>query len=131
MAEYRLSPAAELDLENIWKYAHREWGLEQAERYTDLLTLAFQVLAESPMSAPARLSLLQSPGYEPGGRVTIAANTIEGDPASLTYTKSMVYGLIWFLSRLRYSRLTCERYLVMTNKRRCNSISSPCPMPET
>jgi toxin ParE1/3/4 len=53
MAEYRLSPAAQRDLEGIWKYTRSEWGLEQAERYTDLLTAAFQVLAESPNSAPA------------------------------------------------------------------------------
>jgi plasmid stabilization system protein ParE len=53
MAEYRLSPAAERDLEGIWKYARREWSREQAERYTDLLTAAFQVLAEAPKSAPA------------------------------------------------------------------------------
>ena len=52
MAEYRLSPAAERDLAGIWKYTHREWGLEQADRYTDLLTAAFEVLAESPKSAP-------------------------------------------------------------------------------
>ena len=30
MAEYRLSPAAERDLESIWKYTREEWGLEQA-----------------------------------------------------------------------------------------------------
>jgi toxin ParE1/3/4 len=53
MAEYRLSPAAERDLEGIWKYTYGEWGLEQAELYIDLLAAAFQVLADSPMSAPA------------------------------------------------------------------------------
>lgn len=53
MGEYRLSPAAERDLEGIWKYTRRERGLDQAERYTDSLTTAFQVLAESPKSAPA------------------------------------------------------------------------------
>jgi toxin ParE1/3/4 len=53
VAEYRLSPASERDLESIWKYTRREWGLEQAERYTDMLTTAFQALAESPKSAPA------------------------------------------------------------------------------
>jgi toxin ParE1/3/4 len=52
MPEYRLSPAAERDLENIWKYTRGEWGIEQAERYTDLLTVAFQALADSPKSAP-------------------------------------------------------------------------------
>jgi toxin ParE1/3/4 len=50
MTEYRLSPATERDVEGIWKYTRREWGLEQAERYTDLLTAAFQVLAEAPKS---------------------------------------------------------------------------------
>jgi toxin ParE1/3/4 len=39
-------------LEGIWKYTRGEWGLEQAERYTDLLTTAFRALAESPKSAP-------------------------------------------------------------------------------
>jgi toxin ParE1/3/4 len=52
MAEYRLSPA-ERNLEGIWKYTRREWSLEQAEPYTDLLTAAFQVLSEAPKSAPA------------------------------------------------------------------------------
>ena len=42
MAEFRLSPAAERDLESIWKYTRREWGLEQAERETPTsLTAAF------------------------------------------------------------------------------------------
>lgn len=53
MAEYRLSPSAERDLQDIGKYTRREWGLKQAERYTDLLAAAFQMLAESPKSAPA------------------------------------------------------------------------------
>lgn len=53
MAEYPLSAAAERDLEDIWKYTRREWGLEQTERYTDLPSAAFQVLAEAPKSAPA------------------------------------------------------------------------------
>jgi len=52
MAEYRLSPAAERDLEKVWEFTYREWGLEQAEQYTDVLTTACQTLAESPNSAP-------------------------------------------------------------------------------
>jgi toxin ParE1/3/4 len=30
MAEYRLTPAAERDLEAIWVHTVREWGVEQA-----------------------------------------------------------------------------------------------------
>ena len=51
MAEVRLTPAAERDLEGIWTYTRQEWGLEQADRYLDMLTATFQALAESPMSA--------------------------------------------------------------------------------
>ena len=40
MAEYRLTPAAERDLESIWTYTARQWGVEQAERYIDFLTAA-------------------------------------------------------------------------------------------
>lgn len=40
-AEYWLTPEAELDMEAIWFYTLEEWGLEQANRYTDELTEAF------------------------------------------------------------------------------------------
>jgi toxin ParE1/3/4 len=41
MAEYRLTPAAEQDLESIWIYTAKEWGLDQASRYFDSLIAAF------------------------------------------------------------------------------------------
>jgi toxin ParE1/3/4 len=53
MAEYRLTPAAERDLESIWTYTVEQWGIEQANRYTDFLTAAFAELAQSPEAAPA------------------------------------------------------------------------------
>ncbi|HRB98138.1 MAG TPA: type II toxin-antitoxin system RelE/ParE family toxin [Nitrosomonas sp.] len=40
-AEYRLTPEAARDMETIWLYTLKEWGLEQANRYTDELTEAF------------------------------------------------------------------------------------------
>ena len=52
MAEYRLTPAAERDLELIWADTVRQWGAEQAERYIDFLTVAFAELADSPKTAP-------------------------------------------------------------------------------
>ena len=61
MAEYRLTPAAERDLEIIWTHTVGQWGIEQANRYTDILTLAFAELAESPKSAPACDQI--RPGY--------------------------------------------------------------------
>ncbi|MDP3439109.1 MAG: type II toxin-antitoxin system RelE/ParE family toxin [Azonexus sp.] len=52
MAEYRLTPAAEGDLESIWTYTVRQWSIEQADRYIDALTAAFAELADAPKSAP-------------------------------------------------------------------------------
>ena len=51
MAEYRLSPAAERDLESIWQYTFTQWGVEQAHRYTDALIIALGTLADSPQTA--------------------------------------------------------------------------------
>jgi toxin ParE1/3/4 len=53
MAEYRLTPAAEQDLEAIWTYTAQQWGVMQADRYIDFLTAAFDVLSQSPKTAPA------------------------------------------------------------------------------
>lgn len=54
MAEYRLAPAVERDLEAIWVYTLRRWGVEQANRYIDILKATFAELAESPKTAPMR-----------------------------------------------------------------------------
>lgn len=61
MAEFQLTPAAERDLEGIWRYTRDEWG-EQADRYLDMLTATFQALAESPKSAPAWMKVFPLPG---------------------------------------------------------------------
>ncbi|NLN68394.1 MAG: type II toxin-antitoxin system RelE/ParE family toxin [Alcaligenaceae bacterium] len=41
---YRLSPLAELDLEEIWLYTLNRWSPEQADNYLHNLTLAFEAL---------------------------------------------------------------------------------------
>lgn len=51
MADYRLAPAAENDLQTIWVYTHQQWGADQADRYIDALVVAFAELANSPTSA--------------------------------------------------------------------------------
>jgi toxin ParE1/3/4 len=61
MAEYRLTPAAEADLEAIWRATVRQWGRPQAGRYLDLLTEACAVLARSPTIAPSCDHI--QPGY--------------------------------------------------------------------
>ena len=52
MAEYRLSPAAERDLEGIWTYTAQQWGAKQADQYIDILTTTFSDLAKHPKTAP-------------------------------------------------------------------------------
>ncbi|TMU83109.1 type II toxin-antitoxin system RelE/ParE family toxin [Pseudomonas fluorescens] len=61
MAEYRLTPAAEGDLEAIWSYTAQQWGLDQANRYIDMITAAFEQLAERPKTALACDAI--RPGY--------------------------------------------------------------------
>ncbi|ESQ81424.1 type II toxin-antitoxin system RelE/ParE family toxin [Asticcacaulis benevestitus] len=53
MARYRLAPTAERDLEHIWRTTAKEWGIDQAHRYTDILIAAFEKLAEAPDRAPS------------------------------------------------------------------------------
>jgi toxin ParE1/3/4 len=51
MAEYRLTPATQRDLENIWLYTQQEWGTTQAELYMDTLFSAFARFAQTPLVA--------------------------------------------------------------------------------
>lgn len=48
MASYRLSPAAEQDLEAIWAYTARTWSPQQAEAYFVELVHALDLLSGSP-----------------------------------------------------------------------------------
>lgn len=48
MPEYRLTPAAEGDLEGIWLYTAEQWGVKQANHYIDILSATFSDLAQHP-----------------------------------------------------------------------------------
>ncbi|MDO8051976.1 type II toxin-antitoxin system RelE/ParE family toxin [Janthinobacterium sp. SUN211] len=61
MAEYRLTPAAEQDLEAIWEYTSQRWGVQQASHYLDSMTAAFGDLARAPEAAPGCEQI--RPGY--------------------------------------------------------------------
>ncbi|MFN3474938.1 MAG: type II toxin-antitoxin system RelE/ParE family toxin [Blastomonas sp.] len=65
MAEYRLSPAAQRDLDSIFDYTVAEWGLAQATDYTDLIEQACLSLAKAPRRAPACDTIRQ--GYRRRG----------------------------------------------------------------
>ena len=51
MAEYRLSPKAQRDLDGIFDYTVAQWDLPQALRYTDLIEAACSGLAETPLQS--------------------------------------------------------------------------------
>lgn len=61
MAEYRLSPRAQRDLEAIFDYTAARWGLPQAIRYADLVEAACAALAEAPQRAQGCTHI--RPGY--------------------------------------------------------------------
>ncbi|GHF03614.1 hypothetical protein GCM10016455_26180 [Aliiroseovarius zhejiangensis] len=47
-APYGLTPAAENDLTEIWRYGARTWSALQADRYLDALITAFELVADQP-----------------------------------------------------------------------------------
>ncbi|MBJ7483690.1 type II toxin-antitoxin system RelE/ParE family toxin [Brevundimonas sp.] len=61
MAEYRLSAAAERDLETIFDYTVGQWGLAQAVTYTDQIEEACLALAEAPLRSVDSSDI--RPGY--------------------------------------------------------------------
>ena len=96
MAEYRLTPAAERDLESIWIYTVREWGIEQADRYIDLLTTAFAALAQKPNTAQSCEHIL--PGYRQWG--------VE---RHMIYFRITEYGIA--VVRILHDRMDARRHL--------------------
>lgn len=53
MAEARLSPRAQRDLEQLFDFTVKRWGLAQAMRYAELIEAACAELAEAPQRAQA------------------------------------------------------------------------------
>ncbi|MFZ2883131.1 MULTISPECIES: type II toxin-antitoxin system RelE/ParE family toxin [Nitrosomonas] len=49
MAEYRLSPAAQCDLDEIFNYTFQQWGAAQAVSYIDTLKAVCTELVETPL----------------------------------------------------------------------------------
>lgn len=101
MPEYRLTPAAERDLEAIWRHTAQHWSLEQANRYTDLLVTAFSDLAQFPKIAPACDHI--RPGYRRRG---IGRHMI--------YFRITEYGIV--VVRILHDRMNASRVLTSTKK---------------
>jgi toxin ParE1/3/4 len=52
MADYRLSPRAQRDLDEIFDYTVAQWGLDQAVKYTLSISSLCGELAQAPEIAP-------------------------------------------------------------------------------
>ena len=48
MKPYRLSRRAKADLDDIWAYSERRWGVEQAADYARDLQATIEMIAEHP-----------------------------------------------------------------------------------
>ncbi|MFZ1180370.1 MAG: type II toxin-antitoxin system RelE/ParE family toxin [Herbaspirillum sp.] len=96
MAEYRLTPAAEHDLEIIWTHTSQQWSVEQANRYTNMLMAAFAELTQSPKTAPACDHI--RPGYR---RRSVERHMI--------YFRITVYGIV--VVRILHDRMDVSLYL--------------------
>jgi toxin ParE1/3/4 len=96
MVEYRLTPAAEHDLEAIWTYTVQQWDSKQAIRYTDIITAAFSELAQAPKMAQACDYI--RPGYR---RLSVERHMI--------YFRITAYGIV--IVRILHDRMDPPRYL--------------------
>lgn len=63
LSAYRLTPAAQADLEDIWLYSSQQWSVTQADRYVDILEDIFERLLFMPEMARER------PEFDPPIRI--------------------------------------------------------------
>lgn len=71
LAEYRLTPAALGDLEDIWLYSARTWSVTQADRYVDALERTFDTLLAMPRMARERTEIDPPVRLHPSGQHVI------------------------------------------------------------
>jgi len=53
MSRYIVSPRAQADIEEIWNYTAKTWGVDQAEAYVRALQAAIETVAEEPRKGRA------------------------------------------------------------------------------
>jgi len=70
MAVYKLTPAADSDLQEIWEYTENHWGVDQADSYLYTLERRMTYLARNPKRGKHRKELPGSPfNYHEGKHV--------------------------------------------------------------
>jgi len=96
MAEYRLRPRAQRDLDGIFDYTVAQWGLSQALRYTDLIENACADLAKAPQRGQSCANI--RPGYR---RCSVEQHVI--------YFRPTRYGIA--IVRILHQRMDATRNL--------------------
>lgn len=96
MAEYRLTPRAQRDLEEVFDHSVATWGLAQAMHYTDLIAAACAALADAPLQAPGCDFI--RPGYR---RRSVARHVI--------YFRPTEYGIA--VIRILHQRMDAARHV--------------------
>jgi len=96
MAEFRLSPRAQQDLNGIFDYTVARWGLPQAMSYTDMIERACAEIAEAPQHAPSCAYI--RPGYR---RYTVEQHAI--------YFRPSTFGIA--VMRILHHRMDVTRHL--------------------
>lgn len=96
MAEYRLSPRAQRDLDGIFDRTVKRWDLAQAIRYTDLIEVACARLAAAPRQSQDCSAI--RPGYR---RKSVELHVI--------YFRETDYGIA--VIRILHQRMDASRHL--------------------
>jgi toxin ParE1/3/4 len=96
MAEYRLTPAAQQDLDDIFEHSVAEWGLPVALRYSEDLEAAFDMLANALQRGRSCETI--RPGYR---RLGVGTHMI--------YFKATGYGIA--VTRILHQRMDAPRHL--------------------
>ncbi len=93
--EYRLSPLAETDLEDIWLYTLQKWSREQADTYVRLIVAAIENLTYGKAVG------LQAPIREDYWKFFVESHTIY-------YTQNEEY---LDVIRILHKRMDVEQYI--------------------
>lgn len=70
MTRVTYSPKAEADLEDIWRYTYREWGADQADRYTGDIFEACLAIANGQRVARRAI------GFDPYFKFTVSKHVV-------------------------------------------------------
>jgi toxin ParE1/3/4 len=97
VSRYLLSPAAQLDLEQIWDYTCRRWAVEQADEYLRELQRAIELAAANPRIGQACEEI--RPGYR---KLAAGSHTL--------YYRLMPDGVVDVV-RVLHQRMDVDRHL--------------------